>query len=80
MGPAGGGVTPAQRAACRVMDAQCVLFHQHSTKINKNKGEGRGGIKLQAHGAPRHGLSGYKPHIRTNALNTHIQKGDEDIN
>lgn len=27
-----------------VMDDQCILFNQHSTKINKNKGRG---IKLQ---------------------------------
>jgi hypothetical protein len=27
-----------------VMDGQCILFNQHSTKINKNQGRG---IKLQ---------------------------------
>lgn len=41
------GVSREER--CRAMDAQCVLFHQHSTKINKNKG----GALNYRHAGPR---------------------------
>lgn len=52
-----------------VMDGQCILFNQHGTKINKNKGWGL----TYRHTELRDCLSDYKPHILTNTLYTHTK-------